>query len=85
VKEEIMNVDYPAGVDPVATDAASEADRQWFEAHPEAEYRTRPAMRGEMPDVDEGDSICVIQIEPGFRVRYPIESTTGRCVCRHGR
>jgi hypothetical protein len=79
-----MNVDYPAGVDPVATDTASEDDRVWFEQHPEAEYRMRPALCGEMPDLREGDSICVIQVEPGVRVRYALAAERRR-VCRHHR
>jgi hypothetical protein len=63
-------------IDPVATEAASERDRLYFEAHPdEDEY-----LRDYIPDefvVDYGgspipDLVRVVQLEPGVRVRQGV-------------
>jgi hypothetical protein len=50
-------------------------DRRWFEAHPNAEFYTRPAAVGEFwPVFDSGCVLYVIvaQIRPGWRFRAPV-------------
>ena len=50
-------------------------DRRWFEEHPDAEFRTRPAAVGEFwPVIDSASVLCVIvtQVRPGFRLRAPV-------------
>ena len=62
-----------------ATDAASEADREWFKAHADRTHRLRPARAYEMPGLTakqaKGLWIVVRQIQPGFRVRMDFRPT----------
>lgn len=58
-----------------ALERASAADRRWFEAHPGATERLRPALVGEF-DVGGvvgvfpgGAWVRVLQLAPGVRVR----------------
>ena len=58
-----------------AIDKISGEDRLWFEAHPGAEFRTRPAAPGEFwPVLDSATVLYVIvtQVRPGYRLRAPI-------------
>jgi hypothetical protein len=60
--------------------AASEADREWFERHPERAHLVRPAVPGEaylhrLDSLNRLHDGCqwytlVKQIRPGIRVRY---------------
>lgn len=50
-------------------------DRRWFEEHPDAEFRTRPAAADEFwPVFDSGCVLYVIvtQVRPGWRLRAPV-------------
>ncbi len=50
-------------------------DRRWFEEHPDAEFRTRPAAADEFwPAFDSECVLYVIvtQLRPGFRLRAPV-------------
>ena len=50
-------------------DLVSEADRIWFEDHPDASEYTRTYVSGEAgPDINAVATV-VKQVEPGFRVR----------------
>jgi len=56
-------------------DDPSDADRDWFEAHPGEYYRRRPSFPGEelMTDVPPGwrvSAVDVWQIGPGIRIRH---------------
>lgn len=55
-----------------ASDAASEDDRQWFEAHPKAKARVRPCVFGEIPTPHREYPVLVRQIKPGMRMREPL-------------
>lgn len=57
-----------------ASEAASEADRIWFENHPKAFCYLRPRLKDEFPPdpMEEiNPLILVAQIRPGFRMRFP--------------
>jgi hypothetical protein len=60
----------------------SEADRRWFERHPDESIYVRPMIPGEIPGrIDPGQLdgwTLVRQIKPGFRLRRQI----GRLICR---
>ena len=50
-------------------DLVSEADRIWFEDHPDASEYTRTYVSGEAgPDINAVATV-VKQVEPGFRIR----------------
>jgi hypothetical protein len=59
-----------------AMEAASEADRLWFVAHPQRSYRVRPLIPGEWPPGSLSTPprgwrhyTVVRQVMPGFRIR----------------
>ena len=62
-----------------ASDLASERDREWFERHPDRNYRIRFLMPGEMPGLETDPSIyafvAVGQALPGRRIRVPFTSS----------
>jgi hypothetical protein len=64
---------HAEALNPAATDAASEDDRRWFEAHPDESERIRQPFPGE---VDGLEIVCtavrVVQIVPGCRARMLI-------------
>jgi hypothetical protein len=50
-------------------------DRDWFEKHPDAAYRERPAVADEFWPVFDSRSVLyviVTQVEPGRRLRFPV-------------
>ena len=59
-------------------EAASEDDRIWFEQHPGAKERIRPAYPHEIA-LSGGAStkVRVVQIQPGVRARTPIFEPQG--------
>ncbi len=61
-------------------DLASERDREWFERHPDRNYRLRFLMPGEMPGLEADPSIyafvAVGQALPGCRIRVPFTSSS---------
>lgn len=66
-------------IDPVAADAASAADRAYFEQHPEEESYVRPAIPGELPFLGLPAPppgffweklITVENVQPGIRCRH---------------
>lgn len=63
--------DSPPDVIPEIRDAASENDREWFEAHPERTCRVRHAIVGELPNGPRW--VVVFQIEPGARIRTALQ------------
>ena len=67
---------HAEALNPVATDAASEDDRRWFEGHPDASERIRLPFPGE---TDGLEIVCtavrVMQIFLGFRTRMFVGST----------
>jgi hypothetical protein len=61
---------------------ASEADREWFEAHPDATVRLRPRVEGEFAEVDAeipGDLAWVLVhlVGPELRIRQPVSIVAG--------
>lgn len=56
-----------------AADYAAELDRCWFLAHPRAQSRIRPIIKGEFPDLTAAgcDLVIVWQMRPGLRGRMP--------------
>jgi hypothetical protein len=64
----------PAGVAD-SVDRITGEDRRWFEDHPNATSRTRPAAPGEFWPVFDSASVLhviVTQVRPGFRLRSPV-------------
>ncbi len=55
---------------PSIEDAASEADRRWFEAHPERTYHIRLARRGEQ-GLTAPAAMVVIKVCDTLRIRLP--------------
>jgi hypothetical protein len=66
-------------------EVASDRDRQWFERHPQADYRVRWSLPGEFPtddlqattgrplDLEAGRwAVVVLQQAPGVRQRVPL-------------
>ena len=56
-------------------------DRAWFAAHPDRSHRIREVLPGEFPDLGTPPSalpvyVVVRQVQPGFRVRWPVGWTT---------
>ncbi len=64
----------------VAIEAASEHDRRWFEANPDATVRHRSALPGEWPPAPAGLMVMVrvTQLMPSVRTREPI-TRSGAC------
>lgn len=58
----------PYGID-AAQDAASDADRRYFERHPDETEYIRLAVPGELP-IDLA-WVRVVQLSPGVRIRQP--------------
>ena len=62
--------------DSTAIDTASEQDRRWFAAHPEARAYVRPPVFGEWRAMTPAGHDCiavrVAQARPGVRRREPI-------------
>jgi hypothetical protein len=69
----------------MVSEVASDRDRQWFEDHPEADYRVRRSLPGEFPtddlqavtdrplDLEAGRWVVVVhQQAPGVRQRDPL-------------
>ena len=63
----------PAAV-AAALERASEGDRIWFELHPGEDERHRLPVDGEFwpQKLARVDLVVVFQIQPGFRMRYPM-------------
>ena len=64
----------PAGVSK-NIEQATGGDRRWFEEHPGATFRERPAVAGEFWPVFDSHSVLyviVIQVAPGWRLRLPV-------------
>ncbi len=58
-----------------AIDRVSADDRDWFALHPGEDQRTRPAAPNEFwPTFDSAcvKYVIVKQVQPGFRLRFPI-------------
>lgn len=70
------------GADITALEAASEADRLWFEAHPHRQHRIRPYIPGEgppghpdpVPRPGHGMFVVVRQLQPGLRMRLSFDA-----------
>jgi hypothetical protein len=65
---------------PDACNLASEHDRQWFERHPDRQYRIRFMMPDELPgleaDPDFYTFVAVGQAMPGRRLRVAFASAS---------
>jgi hypothetical protein len=61
-------------VNAARVDEISDADRDWFLAHPGRRCRLRPIRRGESPPGygDVSNHVIVLQLQPGFRVRCSV-------------
>jgi hypothetical protein len=59
--------DYRADI----AELAKEADRLWFNAHPERRHRLRQALAGELPGVTADKLMVVRQCFRGLRLRWP--------------
>lgn len=58
-----------------AVTKASDADREWFEAHPAEDYYVRAPFPDEFPPLSGGSkphAVLVQQVKPGFRMRFPL-------------
>jgi hypothetical protein len=54
-------------------DGPSEADRRWFERHPDRSHRIRRALNRELPARCAGHTHVVVrQITPGYRLRASV-------------
>jgi hypothetical protein len=75
----------PTGTMQMVGEVESERDRQWFEEHPQADYRVRWSLPGEFPtddlqpvggrplDLEAGRwAVVVLQEAPGVRRRVPL-------------
>jgi hypothetical protein len=62
-------------LDREAVDRASEQDRLWFDAHPEATVYLRPEIPGEFPN-GASQTVLVTQIRPGIRQRERVPDGT---------
>jgi hypothetical protein len=56
-------------------DRISDADRDWFLAHPTRRCRVRPLRTDEQPMLEPGVNwhVIVLQVRPGMRVRHYVE------------
>jgi hypothetical protein len=66
-----------------AMEASRQDDREWFEAHRPRQYRVRPYILGEMPELklvpqpDRHWFVAVRQLEAGARMRRPFLAEGG--------
>lgn len=73
----------------LALDRVTDADRDWFAAHPNATVRHRPVVAAEKIEhgifgfdgIEHTTHVQVIQISPGLRLRHPY--VRNGCSC-HG-
>lgn len=64
----------PPGYNAIDADEAMESDREWFAAHPEATWRLRRGIGGEIGTPHPSWVVC-FQVEPGARIRVPLDGT----------
>jgi hypothetical protein len=71
---------------PDALEATRDDDRKWFEAHRPRQYRIRPYIPGEMPELKLAPQpgrywfVAVRQLETGVRMRRPFLAEGGQAM-----
>ena len=67
-----MRLQKPQNVEKVS-EKVSEDDRRWFAANPDASWRLRRLVPGELPGQPAGRWMLVNQVRPGLRLRAPLD------------